>query len=92
MVQKIQTLSSMTSTAAPPRKRSASGWTVPSLEIDLNAGHAKELRDVLARYMDAARRAGGSAGPPARSSSHGTAGGLNPPPRSASRLGHRASR
>jgi len=25
-------------------------------EIDLNAGHAKELRDALARYVDAARR------------------------------------
>ena len=27
-------------------------------EIDLNAGHAKELRDALARYVDAARRIG----------------------------------
>jgi len=46
-------------------------------EIDLNAGHAKELRDVLARYVDAARRAGGSARKPARGSRRGTAGGPN---------------
>jgi nucleoid-associated protein Lsr2 len=30
-------------------------------EIDLNAGHAQALRDVLARYVQAARRAGVSA-------------------------------
>ena len=30
-------------------------------EIDLNAGHAKELRDALARFVDAARRVSGSA-------------------------------
>jgi hypothetical protein len=28
-------------------------------EIDLNAGHAEALRDALARYVRAARRAGG---------------------------------
>ena len=36
-------------------------------EIDLNADHAQALRDVLARYVRAARRAGGSARRPARS-------------------------
>jgi hypothetical protein len=46
-------------------------------EIDLNAGHAKELRDALARYVDASRRVGGSARKPARGSRHGAAGGLN---------------
>ena len=46
-------------------------------EIDLNAGHAKELRDVLARYVDAARRVGGSARKPARGSRRGPTGGLN---------------
>ena len=45
-------------------------------EIDLNAGHAKELRDALARFVDAARRVSGSARKPARSS-RGAAGGLN---------------
>jgi nucleoid-associated protein Lsr2 len=46
-------------------------------EIDLNAGHAKELRDVLARYADAARRAGGSTRKPTRGSRRGTGGSLN---------------
>jgi hypothetical protein len=46
-------------------------------EIDLNARHAKELRDALARYVDAARQAGGSARKPARGSRRGKAGGLN---------------
>jgi hypothetical protein len=35
-------------------------------EIDLNAGHARALRDALARYVRAARRAGGGARRPAR--------------------------
>jgi hypothetical protein len=30
-------------------------------EIDLNAGHVRELRDALVRYTGAARRVGGSA-------------------------------
>ena len=34
-------------------------------EIDLNARHAQELRDALARYMGAARRADGAARRPA---------------------------
>jgi hypothetical protein len=45
-------------------------------EIDLNAGHAKELRDALARYVDAARRVGNARGP-ARSGRRGPAGDLN---------------
>ena len=35
-------------------------------EIDLNAGHARALRDALSRYVQAARRAGGGARRPAR--------------------------
>jgi hypothetical protein len=35
-------------------------------EIDLTAGHAQALRDVLARYVQAARRGGVSARRPAR--------------------------
>ena len=37
---------------------SASGWRGPEYEIGLNAGHAQALRDALARYVRAARRAG----------------------------------
>ncbi len=36
-------------------------------EIDLNAAHARALRDALARYVAAARRAGGGARRSARS-------------------------
>jgi Lsr2 len=43
-------------------------------EIDLNAGHARELRDALAGYVDAARRVSGSARKPARGSRRGQAG------------------
>ena len=35
-------------------------------EIDLNAGHAQALRDALARYVKAARRAGGGIRRPSR--------------------------
>jgi nucleoid-associated protein Lsr2 len=46
-------------------------------EIDLNSGHARELRDVLARYVDAARRVSGSARRPSRGGRRGMAGDLN---------------
>jgi Lsr2 len=46
-------------------------------EIDLNAEHAQALRDALARYMHAARRAGDGARRPARRGRRTSAGGLN---------------
>jgi nucleoid-associated protein Lsr2 len=46
-------------------------------EIDLNAEHAKALRDALASYVGAARRSGGSARRPARGGRRGSASGLN---------------
>jgi hypothetical protein len=46
-------------------------------EIDLNAEHAKELRDALARYVDAARRVSGGARKSARGSSRAPANGPN---------------
>jgi hypothetical protein len=45
-------------------------------EIDLNAGHARELRDALARYAGAARRVGGSARRLVRGSRRGPVGGV----------------
>jgi nucleoid-associated protein Lsr2 len=42
-------------------------------EIDLNAEHARALRDALARYVSAARRAGGGA----RGGRRAPASGLN---------------
>jgi hypothetical protein len=47
-------------------------------EIDLSAEHAQALRDALARYVQAARRAGGSARRPARGGRRAPAGGPNP--------------
>jgi hypothetical protein len=46
-------------------------------EIDLNAAHARQLRDALARYVDAARRVSGSARKPARGGRRVPAGGLD---------------
>ena len=67
----------MTLMAAPPREPSVSGWTARSYEIDLNARHAQELRDALARYVGAARRAGAAARRPGRGARRGSASGLN---------------
>jgi nucleoid-associated protein Lsr2 len=47
-------------------------------EIDLNAEHARELREVLARYVSAARRAGGGARRPARGGRKAPGSGPNP--------------
>jgi nucleoid-associated protein Lsr2 len=44
-------------------------------EIDLNAEHAQALRDALARYVQAARRAGGGTRRPARGGRRATTGG-----------------
>jgi hypothetical protein len=46
-------------------------------EIDLNADHARELRDALARYTSSARRVGSAAKRPARGGRKGSASGLN---------------
>src|SRR5947208_11242208 len=46
-------------------------------EIDLNTEHAQALRDALARYVNAARRAGGGARRPGRAGRRASAGGLN---------------
>src|SRR5690349_9557610 len=46
-------------------------------EIDLNAEHAQALRDALARYVHAARRAGAGARRPARGARRASAGGVD---------------
>jgi hypothetical protein len=46
-------------------------------EIDLNAEHAQALRDVLARYVGAARRAGGGTRRPARGERRARADGVS---------------
>ena len=76
MAQKIQTLfiDDLDGSAAEGTVRFGLDGT--GYEIDLNAGHAKELRDALAQYVDAARRVGRSARPP-RGSRRASAGDLN---------------
>jgi Lsr2 len=46
-------------------------------EIDLNSGHAEELRDALARYVGAARRVSSTAKRPARGGRRESASGPN---------------
>jgi nucleoid-associated protein Lsr2 len=46
-------------------------------EIDLNAGHAQQLRDALTTYVRAGRRVSGPSRRPARGGHRGSASGLN---------------
>jgi len=77
VAQKIQTLfiDDLDGSAAEGTVRF--GLDGAEYEIDLNAGHARELRDALARYVEAARRVRGSARRPVRGSRRGPVGGLN---------------
>jgi hypothetical protein len=77
MAQKIQTLfiDDIDGSAAEGTVRFGLDGT--DYEIDLNAKHAQELRDSLARYLNAARRAGGGARRPARGGRRGPAAGPN---------------
>jgi len=77
MAQKIQTLfiDDLDGSAAEGTVRFGLDGT--EYEIDLNAEHAKELRDALAPFVGAARRVGGAAKRPARSGRKGSASGLN---------------
>ena len=66
----------MTLTAAPLTGWSASASTI-DYEIDLNTEHAQALRDALAPYISAARRAGGSARRQVRNGRKASANGVN---------------
>ena len=78
MAQKVQTLfiDDLDGSAAEGTVRFALDGT--EYEIDLNTEHAQVLRDALARYISAARRAGISARRPVRNGRKAPAGGLNP--------------
>ena len=77
MAQKIQTLFIDDLDGSTAEGTIRFGLDGVEYEIDLNAGHAKELRDALARYVDAARRVSGSVPRSARGRRRGPAGGLN---------------
>ena len=61
MAQKIQTLFIDDLDGSEADGTVRFGLDGTDYEIDLNAAHAQELRDALARYVTAARRAGSSA-------------------------------
>ena len=75
VAQKIQTLfiDDLDGTEAEGTVRF--GLDGSEYEIDLNAEHAQALRDALARYVQAARRAGRGARRPARSGRKASADG-----------------
>ena len=77
MAQKVQTLFIDDIDGSEAEGTVRFGLDGAEYEIDLSAGHARELRAALARYVAAARRAGGSARRPARGGRKAPASGLN---------------
>jgi Lsr2 len=77
MAQKVQTLfiDDLDGGEADGTVRFALDGT--EYEIDLSAKHAQELREGLARYVNAARRAGGNPRRPARSGRKAPATGVD---------------
>ena len=77
MAQKVQTLfiDDLDGSAAEGTVRFALDGT--EYEIDLNAEHAQQLRDALAAYVRAARRAAAGPRRPARGGRRGPAGEVN---------------
>ena len=77
MAQKIQTVfvDDLDGTEAEGTVRF--GLDGAEYEIDLNAAHAQALREALAPYVSAARRAGGGTRRAGRASRRASASGLN---------------
>jgi Lsr2 len=77
MAQKVQTvfIDDLDGTEADGTVRF--GLDGSEYEIDLNAEHAQQLREALARYVDAARRVSGNARRPARTGRRPQPGGPN---------------
>ena len=77
MAQKVQTLFVDDLDGSEAEGTVRFGLDGTEYEIDLNAEHAQQLRDALARYVAAARRTGASAKQPARSRRKATASAPN---------------
>ena len=78
MAQKIQTVFVDDLDGSEAEGTVRFGLDGSEYEIDLNAGHAQALREALAPYVSAARRAGGGAARrPARTTRRAPASGLN---------------
>jgi hypothetical protein len=76
VAQKIQTLLADDLDGSQADGTARFGLDGTQYEIDLNAGHAQALRDALARYVKAGRRAGGGARRRARGGRREAAGEL----------------
>src|SRR5437763_6757313 len=77
MAQKVQTLLVDDIDGSEAEGTVRFGLDGAEYEIDLSAEHAKALRDALARYVSAARRASGAARRPARNGHRTSAAGQN---------------
>ena len=77
MAQKIQTLLLDDLDGSEAEGTVRFGLDGTEYEIDLNAEHAQALRDALARYVRAARRAGGGARRAARGGRRAPGGGVD---------------
>ena len=77
VAQKIQTLFIDDLDGSDAEGTVRCGLDGTEYEIDLNAEHAQALRDALARYVYAARRAGGGARLPARGRRRAAASGVD---------------
>src|SRR5690348_18375242 len=76
MAQKIQTLFIDDLDGSEAEGTVRFGLDGTEYEIDLNAEHAQALRDALARYVQAARRAGAAPRRPARGGRRAQADGV----------------
>jgi hypothetical protein len=77
MAQKVTVVLDDDLTGGPADQTIRFAFEGTEYEIDLNAKHARELRNALARYVDAGRRVSASARKPARGSSRHPANVLN---------------
>ena len=77
MAQKVQTLFIDDLDGSEAEGTVRFGLDGAEYEIDLNAEHAQALRDALARYVGAARRAGGGTRRPARGKRRARADGVD---------------
>jgi nucleoid-associated protein Lsr2 len=77
MAQKIQTLFIDDLDGSEAEGTVRFGLDGNDYEIDLNAKHSQALRDALARYVTAARRAGGGARRPVRGGRRASANGVD---------------
>ena len=77
MAQKVQTLFIDDLDGSEAEGTVSFGLDGAEYEIDLNVEHAKALRDALARYVNAGRRAGGGVKRPARNRRRVSGNGLN---------------